>query len=294
MRHAAVLVFPSHGPGVAQPRAARGRGPWCAHRGDGHRRHARHRRSTSRRACCRTAPAASHATSRVWSRTASWRHASATAHGVTSSAPSTRQPSSRGSSSSTSTSSHVAEVRVADRVPLRVVVLGRSFYALHGVRRARAASLRSGAPSPGRGMARHRDHAERRRDAAGVDPARWRECRGIRRATCGSSTTARSRSRAERARRFSTAAPRTRGSAAAPAAWPRTWSPPASADIVYGVGASVWGYAQGPARGRDRAAGVQPAGARRVRRHGRFVRRPRAQERRLRAAARGGPRLRRG
>ena len=52
------------------------------------------------------------------------------------------------------------------------------------------------------------------------------------------------------------------------------------------------GLRAGATRRRHRAAGPEPARARGVRRHGRIVRRPCAQERRLRAAARGGPRLR--
>ena len=178
--------------------------------------------------------------------------------------------------------------------PCGVVVLGRSFYGLHGVG----------------GLERHlydlvRHHlaegwhvtvvTRTPREPAGVDPARWRVLsRIIRRVTSVSWTTARSRSRAAAGTTIldrSTAYP---------------WFGRRAGRLAAEIGRCRQGrrdlrrrrqrvgLRQSAARRRGHAAGVQSSGPRRVRRHGRLVRRPRAQERRLRAAARGRSRLRRG
>ena len=196
---------------------------------------------------------------------------------------------------STPTSSRGAEARVADPSAASASSCSADpFYGLHGFG----------------GLERHlydlvRHHlaegwrvtviTRTPREPAGVDPARWRDvarASGLRRPLRG--RIARSRSRAAPARRFWTGARRTRGLGGAPAASPRIWSPRARADIVYGVGASVWGYAAradavAPVRrwsstrrgSRSSAASTASYGGQR------------AQERRLRAAARGGARLRR-
>ena len=230
-------------PRVAQPRAARGRSPWRAHRGDGDRRHARHRDPRADAACCRTAQTASHATSRGSTRTASLPRASATARGGTSSARSIRRPSSRASSSCTPTSSRSVEGRVADPAPFGVVVLGRSFYGLHGYG----------------GLERHLYDLVRHHlaegwhvtvvtrtpgDRAGVDPQRWRvlsdhpacDVRFVDYRTFPlagrAGTTILDRSTA-----YPWFGRRAGGVAAEIVA-------SGKADVIYGVGASVWGYAK--------------------------------------------------
>ena len=225
MRHARLLVFPSHGPEslsrVLLEAAALGV-PIAAMDTGGTRDIVIHEQTGL---LSDSAPGLARDVARLCVATASWPLASARAPGCTSNAPSMRRPCLRASSRCTRDVVAVVEARVADhravaRRGARPVVLWAA-----RVRRARAPPLRPGAPSPGRRLARHRDHAHARRHRPAWirrDGARWRSTR---RATSGSWTTARSRWRAAPARRFSIAARPTRGSADAPADWQRIWSP---------------------------------------------------------------------
>ena len=91
MRHAVAARVSVARPRIAQPRPAGSGGPGRAHRGDGLPAARATSWSTSRRACCLTAPRASPATSRASCPTASSPRAWATPPAGTSSAPSMRR-----------------------------------------------------------------------------------------------------------------------------------------------------------------------------------------------------------